>query len=349
MKAPAQVDLLSIVEAAYSFDPPRDQWMADLLRVTDGAVGVGLPGFACAFQVNRDGTFAVDRRSVAVQRVQPNVVDMLFDGLEAAPPGWLSEHFRGGQRTVRAILTSEVDPEHKLRYRRGLLDQGIADGLNIACVDLDDRGVLISLALSKIAPMRAETRHNLVRVGTHVLAGLRLRNHLGVSPTDDQGTPTDPPDGPPPPGSVAAVLSPQGKVVHADGEARLAGPRRALQAAVRDVESARTSLRGDPSRALRLWRGLVSARWTLVETFESDGARYVVARENPPHVRTLMKLTPRERLVVTYAVRGFSAKETAYALGISPATVRVLIMRAARRCGARTKQALVKRGHQVDA
>ena len=47
----------------------------------------------------------------------------------------------------------------------------------------------------------------------------------------------------------------------------------------------------------------------------------------------LAALTHRERQVVGYAVLGHSAKETAFALGISYATVRVLLARAARKLG----------------
>jgi DNA-binding CsgD family transcriptional regulator len=130
--------------------------------------------------------------------------------------------------------------------------------------------------------------------------------------------------------------------LHAEGEAKLAGGRRALRAAVLDVEQARTSLRTQPGPALALWKGLVSARWTLVDEFDSHGAKYVVARENAPRPTGLVSLTPTERCVVTYAARGFSTKEIAYTLGISATTVRVLLMRAVRRCGVRGREELLQ-------
>jgi DNA-binding NarL/FixJ family response regulator len=86
----------------------------------------------------------------------------------------------------------------------------------------------------------------------------------------------------------------------------------------------------------------VSARWTLVDHFDAQGAKYILARENAPAAVALAKLTPTERCVVTYASRGFSTKEIAYTLGIAAATVRVLIMRAVRRCGARNREGLLK-------
>jgi DNA-binding NarL/FixJ family response regulator len=112
-----------------------------------------------------------------------------------------------------------------------------------------------------------------------------------------------------------------------------------LRSAVQSIERARTTLRGDVRAALGLWRGLVSARWSLVDAFEADGARYIVARENIPDAR-LSGLTPTESCVVTYAARGFSTKEIAYTLGVSDATVRVLIRRAVQRCGVRDRHEL---------
>jgi DNA-binding NarL/FixJ family response regulator len=58
----------------------------------------------------------------------------------------------------------------------------------------------------------------------------------------------------------------------------------------------------------------------------------------------MSKLTPTERCVVTCALRGFSTKEIAYTLGISDSTVRVLIMRAVRRYGYRSRRELMKLG-----
>jgi DNA-binding CsgD family transcriptional regulator len=136
-------------------------------------------------------------------------------------------------------------------------------------------------------------------------------------------------------------LSAEGELLQADGEAALADARRALQTAVLNVERARTSLRRNAGDALGLWKGLVSARWTLVDQIDAQGTRYIVARENAPRTAGLSILTPTERAVVVYAARGFSTKEIAYTLGIAETTVRVLIMRAARRFGVGSRDELL--------
>jgi DNA-binding CsgD family transcriptional regulator len=93
--------------------------------------------------------------------------------------------------------------------------------------------------------------------------------------------------------------------------------------------------------SLREWRPLTCARWTLVDSFERGGARYVVARENQSHIEGLAALTDRERQAVVYVAIGQSTKETAYALGISDVTVRVLLARAAAKLGVRSRAALL--------
>lgn len=334
-------DVLSIVEAAYSVEEPQKQWAQRLLEVVDRSVGRGLAGFACTFDASSaDGTVAIDRGSAAILNQPVGLVHAIFDGLTQAAPGWLSTYFAGDGGVPRCLLTSEVDPRRKLSYRDRLARSGVHDGINLVCVDLDRRGLLLSVAIPAGSTLAPEKRTDLVRAGTHIQSALRLRARLAA------GSP-DAPTGLAAPDSGAAVLTAEGKVLHAEGDAKLATARRALQTAVRDITHARTALRGDTHRALGMWTGLVAAQWTLVDRFESDGERYVVARENTPQVNGLPALTPTERLVVAYAARGYTTKEIAYTLGISATTVRVLLMRAARRYGVRSRKALLALGRRA--
>lgn len=81
--------------------------------------------------------------------------------------------------------------------------------------------------------------------------------------------------------------------------------------------------------------------WTLVDVFDRDGARYIVARENRPPADGLAALSDRERQVVEHLVRDLSTKEIAFALGIAAVTVRVLIRRATAKLGATSRSSLL--------
>jgi DNA-binding CsgD family transcriptional regulator len=109
------------------------------------------------------------------------------------------------------------------------------------------------------------------------------------------------------------------------------------------IDRARGKLRRiDVDEALGEWKGLVDGRWSLIDKFDPDGKRFVLARRNEPGVRGLALLTERERHVVAYAALGHSDKLITYELGLAGSTVRVLLARAARKLGARTRDELIR-------
>jgi DNA-binding NarL/FixJ family response regulator len=79
--------------------------------------------------------------------------------------------------------------------------------------------------------------------------------------------------------------------------------------------------RSDPERALATWTALVSGRWSLVDRYERDGRRYLVARPNPHDAPDPRMLSERERAVAHLVALGWSNKWIAYELGLSPSTV----------------------------
>ena len=140
------------------------------------------------------------------------------------------------------------------------------------------------------------------------------------------------------------MLSPDGKVAHAREQARTRQARQALQEAARAIERARTSRgRKQGDRAIAEWTGLIAARWSLVDHFESDGKRYLLARRNDVADVGTAALSPRELQAVAFAALGHNNKLIAYEMGITAETVRVLLHRAARKLGARDRAALITR------
>ncbi|MBS2016399.1 MAG: hypothetical protein JST00_26175 [Deltaproteobacteria bacterium] len=138
---------------------------------------------------------------------------------------------------------------------------------------------------------------------------------------------------------AAAVFDPSGKAAHVERqhESRL----RTLREHVTTLERVRAaSARRDPDDALRAWQALVAGEYTLLDRFESDGRRFVVAVSNAPTVRDPRGLTDREAVVAAWAARGHSDKLIAYELGIAPATVAVLLSRVLRKLRLRTRAEL---------
>ena len=111
-----------------------------------------------------------------------------------------------------------------------------------------------------------------------------------------------------------------------------------------DSSTAREPLRvRDPEQVVCEWKGLIAARWTLLEVSETDGRRYLVARQKRPRTQGPNGLTEREQEVVAFAAMGQHNKLIAYNLGIAHSTVRVLIARAARKLGAHSRRELIRR------
>lgn len=90
-------------------------------------------------------------------------------------------------------------------------------------------------------------------------------------------------------------------------------------------------------------------RGSLVDRFESDGRRYVIARKNDPAVRGPGSISVRERQVLAYVALGYSNDAIAYALGIASSTVSTHLTNARRRLGLRDRVAIAQLFHEARA
>lgn len=153
------------------------------------------------------------------------------------------------------------------------------------------------------------------RIAIHLGAGLRLSGR-GASP--------EAPD-------VECVITPGGRVAHAQGRGQDNAARERLRVAVREVDRARTRKgRADPEAALEMWRGLFSGRWSLVDHFDTDGRRFLLARRNDPNTPGPPALPLRQRQILFCVGAGWGNKEVGYALGVSETTVATHLSRALR-------------------
>jgi DNA-binding NarL/FixJ family response regulator len=135
--------------------------------------------------------------------------------------------------------------------------------------------------------------------------------------------------------------------VHAEASAREAVAREALRDAVLRRDRARLERTLPAHRALDLRQCLIEERWTLVDVFERDGRRFVVALPNRP-LAIDAPLTERERQAVKALAHGLPHKEIVYDLGLAPSTVATLIARAARKLRASSPRELVLRARALE-
>ncbi|HEY1586668.1 MAG TPA: LuxR C-terminal-related transcriptional regulator [Polyangia bacterium] len=321
-------DVLDVVEAAYRFDTPPAEWLKNLARVTYPQIGDGHGVLAFAYRVTEEGRMQVsETQTVDMPDAAGEQVRMM---LEQLPPGYVSKTFV----RCECVTQSQVRDPEVVAFNAPIREMSAAafgwhDQFIFGGMDPTGHGLCLNAPLSKVTRLPARVRETWCRVAVHVATAHRLRRRLGV----DNALRADGAD---------ALLRPDGRVEHATGEAQAKEARASLRTAVRAVEGARGSLRRrDPDRAIDHWKGLVSARWTLVDHFESDGKRYVLARRNDVDVAAREALTARERQALGYAALGHSNKLIAYEMGVSPSTVGVLLHRAARKLGAKTRAELI--------
>ena len=201
-------------------------------------------------------------------------------------------------------------------------------------VDPNGLGILVIAFLPEVTTLKGRERELWQMVGAHVAAGHRLRRAM-VTTESSIGLPHE----------AEAVIDPTRlQLTDAAGLAQNKEAANALREAAVRIDRARGKTRkSDPGGALELWKGLTDGRWSLVDWFDSDDRRFVLALPNAPHVTDPRGLTERESLVATYAMHGESVKLIGYRLGISKASVSSTLSRVMRKLGVKTRVQLIER------
>lgn len=344
---------LDLLDAAYDLEASPTDWVRRVAAAAADALdaAAGLQAFEfdlAAVDGRRFGEPVLVGGTEAWQEVwranwwEPIIVAMepeAFEGLvRFGPTSVTSALFVAVQRAIpsfRALLeqrghegwgerlpiATPARPADKLYY---------PDSWNVVGLDASGRGVALVANRTERVTRAADAEVQISeRVAAHLAAAVRLRASLRAHGTR--------------PGAEA-VLDTHGRVVHAEGPARDACVRAALRDAVATIDRLRTHRKGAHAKdALETWRALHEGRYSLVEEFESDGRRFVLARPNAPEPASLDVLTPRERQVVSVLATGCANKIVAYELGVTTSTVAALLRRAMRKLGVRTRAELIRR------
>lgn len=190
---------------------------------------------------------------------------------------------------------------------------------------------------AKISRAERERWH---RVLVHITSGARLRRGLGLQPTETpQASLSELPQ------HAEVIVDPKRfKVIEAEGAAKDVQASEVIRDAAIRVDRARGRLRReDPDEALGLWHGLVRGRWSLVDWFDTDQRRYILAQPNPPDLGDPRGLSDSELQVVTYAAKGETGKLLAYRFGISRQRVSFLLNSAMHKLKVKTQAQLVEK------
>lgn len=247
-----------------------------------------------------------------------------------APQLFLDMVMKGAERPERRDAVRAVDPAGLYASTDVFGDfcppAGIADAWALSAPD--GEGALHVLVV--LSPRRERTPVDEAllwrRLALHIGAGVRLQR---------QGGTLDDPE-------VEAVLSPGGKLIHANSEHTDAKSRERLREMTRHIDRLRgRRSAADAHAALELWQGLLLGRWSMVEHFDTDGRRFLVARRNDPDAPAPRQLTRRQRQVAFYASLGLAHKQVGYALGLEETTVASHLHQALQKLGIATREDLI--------
>jgi DNA-binding NarL/FixJ family response regulator len=307
-----------VLHACYAFEGNLDGWADRVHAALAPALDLGQGTLAALVEFPEKGIRVGQvRRLGGAARVHQAVVRLSA----FLAPGKLRESFFNG-RVLGSSSGHYADKDlTALRARaRGVRSRDAAGW----CVnDGVDHGFMVvapsAAPLSLPSQSSAVVRH----LGLHVSTGLRLQRVVSSIALEDP--------------AVEAIFDGKGGARHVVGMARGSSQLERLQAAVVRRASARTTDMGDSQAA---WQALIAGRWSLVDRFDSDGQRFVVAYRNPPGVLDPRRLTPREECVATQAALGRSNKEIGDSLCISDSTVATLLAAALAKLGLQSRTLL---------
>jgi DNA-binding NarL/FixJ family response regulator len=349
-------DDVAILEAAYRLDLDDRAWQRGILTAARAELDAGFGVFA--YQIDARDLGAV-RASAPVLVGGPaggeEVIAQIDAALALAPeqqrelgivgPAEMASQLYAGTHAV--VTASSTVGRARFRalpaVQRWLAPFGVGDLLVVKTIDVDRRGLVIGAALpSPTTPARGRTIA-WSRIAAHLAAAVRLRRRRRAEQPLDLGGPAGTAGET---GATEAIFDEALGVAHASGEARETGALEALRRAAAAIVRARGRLRrDDPEGALAMWPSLVDGRWTLLDCFDRDGKRFLVAQRNEPSVDPRLALTPRERQVAAHAAIGHGVRLIAYELGLAPATVCEQLRSAMQKLGVSTRAELAAAYH----
>jgi DNA-binding CsgD family transcriptional regulator len=329
-------DLRALIRAAYAAPADSGEWLQTIARV---AAFDERHGFAYTYNSSPESGLEITGAAHGGQ--PPEVLEwvrLIQEAWSDLDPALVYRIYNSGP-LVRLGMRRAGSPGEREAVASILGRMKAPDTMLLFARDPDGCGMVVGWSMSHSELKRGMARESLERAASHLNAARRLRRHL-LDPSSQElrGTLN----------TADAILNEHGKLQHARGTAQIKSIHEALARATRQRE--RSMLRSlDDASALALWQALVRGTWSLVDDFDSDGKRFVLARRNDPHSRELMGLTDRERTVAAFAAMGHSNKAIAYELGLSPATVTVHCQAATRKLGLRSRAELITYVGSIDA
>lgn len=315
-------DWRGLLDAAYDDAPRTDaEWGTQLV---EAAKAVFTTGTSLAVVEHPPDLHTARTTALVVEpRFRPifNVTDngMRVLGMENFRHYYYPRHLA----TTHGEIEREVAPSTRAATDAMRRSAGVTDALGL--IVHPEPGVVLVLFAGHERTIHVDrrTRTLLTNIALHLETSYRLRR---------RGEEV-----------VRAIVDPDGGIVFREGAAKNLPPDPVLATTARRAQRAkqRGKAAADAIEAVDLWPALVNGQLSLVERKVDGRSRYLFV-ENAPRAQPFRALAKSEIDVVSYAARGLSSKQIAYALGHSSSTISAHLASAAGRVGAASRIELVR-------
>lgn len=320
---------IALVEACYDLSTSEQGWRE---RIVEAAAPLLDDGFntcvASGSLRHSDGAFELSgfAGSDELLRMQLGVVSDL-------PKPLLVTQRQTGISVLSDRYKDDPVGWHSWQRHLGAAD----DGVKLIALDPDLRMLYFFAPTRTSKTISGSEQSTWKMLAGHLSAGLRLRQALDTPRAEQEPERAALPHG------ADAVIDPGNfRLTDTWGPARTKSASMALQEAAVRVDRARTRrAEADSDEALMAWQALVRARWSMVDWFDTDGRRYILAIPNEPDIGDPRMLTKREGQVAGYAALGENHKLIGFRLGISRSRVTVHLRSIMQKLGVRTQAQLV--------
>jgi len=302
-----------VTRAAYAFSKDLGTWATGVHEALGPALDMGLGTLVSIVEFPEKKGLRV--RLVASRNGASRVHHAVLRLSAFLAPDKLRESFFNGRVLGSSSGHYEAQDFTRMQTRAARSSMRTRDAAGWCVNDAVDHGFMVVSPSRELLSLPEQPLPVVRRLGSHIATGLRLQRVLASAAFEDP--------------AVEAILDSEGRAQHSVGMARMSGALEQLRQSV--LERARTKeadLAADPA-----WNAVLAGRWSLVDRFDSDGRRYVVAYRNPPGVLDPRRLTPREEGVTALAAIGRSNKEIAGQLGVTQSTVATLLAAALNKLG----------------
>jgi DNA-binding CsgD family transcriptional regulator len=316
-----ELSAVNVAEAALRLQHSSEAWLVEVAE-----------RFGAAWEHTR-GIIAQEYQGTAEGGVQ-----LLIDLQQGALSGSMSEAGLAalsqsqcdqvyGQGT-HCMSASEVFPgglPAPLAAQWGAM--GVADVVGIFAREGDDRGMGVAAALAEPVRLLPRARARWMQVGQQLRLAARLQRDLRQRPLHE---------------TAHARFTPQGECLDARGTASQRSVRAYLRELVEALSRARDEATADDcSRVFSLWGALSRGEWILVDQFDGEHERHIIAAPCP-NASPLRGLSAQQEAVARAAGRGLSNKEIAAELGLLERSVDNQLRRALVKLGLENRTALVR-------